>query len=89
MNPDSKLLLDEMHRLFNEQKTQIEDQFAKADWKLDSCFTNSSRLLEQRFAEVDESVTKRLADVDDSLNKRVAEPSKITHLRRRSSSTRH
>ena len=23
MNPDSKLLLDEMHRLFNEQKTQV------------------------------------------------------------------
>ncbi|CAD6224880.1 unnamed protein product [Miscanthus lutarioriparius] len=73
MNPDSKLLLDEMHRLFNEQKTQIEDRFTEADQKLDLRFIDSSRLLEKRFVDVDKSVTKHLANVDDSLNKRLTE----------------
>jgi hypothetical protein len=36
MNPDSKLLLDEMNRLFSVQKIQIEECFAESERKLDS-----------------------------------------------------
>jgi len=46
MNPDSKLLLDEMNRLFNEQKTQIEHRFTESDRKLEEHLTNSSRDLD-------------------------------------------
>jgi hypothetical protein len=46
MNPNSKLLLDEMHRFFKEQKSQIEERFVELDHKLDKRFTNSSRKLE-------------------------------------------
>jgi hypothetical protein len=35
MNPYSKLILDEMHRLFAEQKSSFDACFIEADRKLD------------------------------------------------------
>jgi hypothetical protein len=73
MNPDSKLILDEMHRLFAEQKSSFDVCFTEADRKLDSCFTDSDRVPEKRFTEIDESVTKRLTDIDDALTKHLTD----------------
>jgi len=73
MNPDSKLLLDEMHRLFAAQKTQIDERFAESDRKLESRFDDTSRKLELRFAEVDDTITTRISEFDTDLSKRLAD----------------
>ncbi|CAD6243966.1 unnamed protein product [Miscanthus lutarioriparius] len=73
MNPNSKLILDKMHRLFAEQKTSFDVRFTEADQKLNSRFGDSDRALEKRFTEVEESVTKRFTDLDNSLTKRLAD----------------
>jgi hypothetical protein len=76
MNPDSKLILDEMHRLFKEQKSGFNSRLTDADRKLDSlekCFTDSDRILEKRFTEIDASVAKQLTDLDDSFTKRLVD----------------
>lgn len=73
MNPDSKLLLKEMHRLFAEQKTQIDARFAKSDRKWDARFTDSDRKLEERLSEVDATITKRFDDTDHVLTQRFVE----------------
>lgn len=72
MNPDSKLLLDEMHRLFAEQNTKIDAidaHIAEADRKLDLRFADSDRWLEKRFSDVDDSITRRFIEIDDSISK--------------------
>jgi hypothetical protein len=73
MNPDSKLLLDEMHRLFKEQKAQIDERFAESDRKLDERFSDNSRKLDIRFTEVDDSITNRIAEFDNTITKRFAD----------------
>jgi hypothetical protein len=76
MNPDSKLILDEMHRLFKEQKFGFNSCLTDADRKLDSlekCFADSDRILEKRFTEIDASVAKQLTDLDDSFTKRLVD----------------
>ncbi|CAD6254940.1 unnamed protein product [Miscanthus lutarioriparius] len=73
MNPNSKLLLDEMHRLFKEQKTQIDERFAESDRKLDERFTDNSRKLDIHFTEVDDSITNRIAEFDNTITKRLAD----------------
>ncbi|XP_066357372.1 uncharacterized protein [Miscanthus floridulus] len=73
MSPESKLLLDEMNHLFNEQKTQIDARFTEADRKLDARFGDSDAKLEQRFTEVDDSITKRFTEFDDNITKRLAD----------------
>jgi hypothetical protein len=73
MNPDLKLLLDEMNRLFAEQKTQIEKRFEESDRKLNDRFTDSHNKLELRFTAVDDTISKRIAEVNDAFAKRFAD----------------
>jgi hypothetical protein len=61
MNPNSKLILDEMSHLFKEQSTKFDLCFSEMDHKLGSlkqCFVASDRALETRLTEIDASVTK-------------------------------
>lgn len=73
MNPDSKMLLDEMHRLFQESDRKWDARFADADRKWDARFAECSRDLEQRLGDIDESIIKRFSDADDALTTRFAE----------------
>ncbi|CAD6266826.1 unnamed protein product [Miscanthus lutarioriparius] len=84
MSPESKMLLDEMHRLFTEQSTKIDTRltesdhridelFAESERKLDSRFTDGDRRLEKRFVEVEDSINKRFIDINESLTKRIAD----------------
>jgi hypothetical protein len=73
MNPDSKLLLDEMHRLFAEADRKWDARFTDVDRKWDARFADSSREVTQRLGDFDESFSKRLADIEDSFSKRFAE----------------
>jgi hypothetical protein len=83
------MLLDEMHRLFSEQKNQIESRFAEADRKLDLRFADSNAKLEQRFAAIDDSITKRINEVDDAFNKRFSESDLDWERRITDSEVRH
>lgn len=54
MCPEQKLLLDEMHRLFNESDRKWDSCFAESDRKWDARFGDSEKRLEQRFIEIEE-----------------------------------
>lgn len=69
MSHESKLLLDEMNRLFTKQKDRIDTCFTESERKMDACFTNSNTKLEKRFGEVDESITKRFTEFNDAITK--------------------
>ncbi|CAD6232446.1 unnamed protein product [Miscanthus lutarioriparius] len=71
MSPESKLLLDEMNRLFAEQKDRIDARFTESERKMDARFIDSDTRLEKRFREVDESITKRFTEFDDAITKRL------------------
>jgi hypothetical protein len=75
MRPDSKLILDEMHRLFKEQKSDFDSCFIDADRKLDSLekrFADSYRTLQKRFTAINTSIAKQLTDLNESLTKCLA-----------------
>jgi hypothetical protein len=73
MNLKSKLLLDEMHRLFAESDRKWDAQSADADRKWDTRVVDSEKQIEQRITDFDDSVTKRFSAADDSLAQRFAE----------------
>lgn len=67
MNPNSKLLLDETHRLFGEQKTSFD--FAEVDQELDSRLSDSDPLNEKCLTVVDDYITKHFTEIDNSIAK--------------------
>lgn len=73
MSPESKLLLDEMNRLFAQQKKHIDAHFTESDRKLEARFADSDNKLEQWLVAVDDAITMCFAEVDDSITKRFSD----------------
>jgi hypothetical protein len=67
MNPESKLLLNEMHKLFAKADRKWDARFADMDRKWDNRLVDSEQRIEQRFVEFDDTITKRLSIADKSM----------------------
>ncbi|CAN6166876.1 unnamed protein product [Urochloa humidicola] len=95
MNPDTKLILDEINKKFDEKFGEFESKwgsrFSESEGKLESRLKETEEKLKNQFSEAEERMESRISKADDQWERRfadlsIAQESRVSALERAASS---